>query len=756
MLFSEKFFIFTLNFPIYKRLKQTNGEMKQFDSSLLHDKLKEYFGFSSFKGNQEAVIRNVLEGKDTFVLMPTGGGKSLCYQLPALLMDGVAIVISPLIALMKNQVDAMRTFSAESGIAHFLNSSLNKTAVAQVRADVLAGKTKLLYFAPESLTKEDNVAFLHKIKVSFYAIDEAHCISEWGHDFRPEYRRIRPIINEIGTAPLIALTATATPKVQMDIQKNLGMSDASVFKSSFNRPNLYYEIRPKRNVDHDIIRFIKQNEGKSGIIYCLSRKKVEELTELLVANGIRARAYHAGMDAATRAANQDDFLMERVEVIVATIAFGMGIDKPDVRYVIHYDIPKSLEGYYQETGRAGRDGGEGHCLTFYSYKDIQKLEKFMQGKPIAEQEIGKLLLLETVSYAESSMCRRKTLLHYFGEEYTEENCGNCDNCRNPKPKIDARAALKMALEALRDIGDKFKADYLINVLTGKTTALIKSYGHNKSKWFGAGAEHDARFWGAVLRQALILGLVDKNIENYGLISVNRKGENFIAMPFPVTVTLDHDYDEEEKEAEAVVPMGKGGAADEELFAMLKDLRKKVAKQHGLPPFVIFQDPSLEDMAVQYPITIEEMQNITGVGVGKARKFGEEFVKLIKAYVEEKEIIRPQDMIVKSVGNKSGNKIFIIQSIDRKMDFEDIARAKDLDFDELLTEIEGIVNSGTKLDISYYLRDFMDEDKIEDIYLYFKEDAQSDSLDAAIDELGADYTEEEIRLVRIKFICEQGN
>ncbi len=725
---------------------------------ILHDRLKEYFGFTSFKGNQEAVIRNVLAGKDTFVLMPTGGGKSLCYQLPALIMDGVAIVISPLIALMKNQVDSMRAFSETDGVAHFLNSSLNKGAIQQVRDDVLAGKTKLLYFAPESLTKEDNVSFLRKIKISFFAIDEAHCISEWGYDFRPEYRRIRPIINDIGDAPIIALTATATPKVQLDIQKNLGMAEAAIFKSSFNRPNLYYEIRPKVDASKEIIRYIKTNEGKSGIVYCLSRKKVEELTELLLANGIKAHAYHAGMDASTRARNQDDFLMENVDVIVATIAFGMGIDKPDVRYVIHYDIPKSLEGYYQETGRAGRDGGEGQCVTFYSYKDIQKLEKFMQGKPIAEQEIGKLLLLETVSYAESSICRRKMLLHYFGERYAQDNCGSCDNCLNPRPKVDATADMELALETLQAIGDKFKIDYLENVLTGKATTLAKSYRHHKIEQFGAGAEHNARYWGSVVRQGLILGLIDKNIENYGLLAINAKGLAYIEKPFPVTVTLDHEYDSEgEDEDGAAQPVGKGsGAADEELFKMLKDLTKKVAKLHGLPPFVVFQDPSLEDMSVHYPITIEEMQNISGVGAGKAKKFGQPFIELIKRYVEEKEIVRPQDMVVKSVANKSANKVYIIQGIDRKMDFTDIARAKDLDLDELLGEIESIVYSGTKLNISYYIDEVMDEDKAGEIYLYFKEDAESDSVEEALKELGSDFTEEEIRLVRIKFLCEQGH
>lgn len=725
------------------------------ESVLLHERLKEYFGFTSFKGNQEAVIRNVLAGKDTFVLMPTGGGKSLCYQLPALVMDGVAIVISPLIALMKNQVDAMRTFSMEEGIAHFLNSSLNKAAVAKVKSDVLAGKTKLLYFAPESLTKEDNVSFLRQLKISFYAIDEAHCISEWGHDFRPEYRRIRPIINDIGPAPLIALTATATPKVQMDIQKNLGMLDAAVFKSSFNRPNLFYEVRSKVNVNKEIIRYIKNNPGKSGIIYCLSRKKVEELAELLAANSIKVAPYHAGMDAATRAANQDAFLNEKVDVIVATIAFGMGIDKPDVRYVIHYDIPKSLEGYYQETGRAGRDGGGGHCIAFYSYKDIQKLEKFMQGKPLAEQEIGKLLLQETVAYAESSVCRRKTLLHYFGEEYPEENCHCCDNCNNPKPKFEGREALTLMLKVLDFLGDKFKFDYLINVLVGRNNALIKSYGHNKCEWFGSGAEHNDRYWAAVIRQALILGFVDKNIENYGLLSVTDAGRKYLERPYSILLTADHEYEDGDDEPVAP-PMGKGSVADEELFAMLKDQRRKVAQQMELPPFVIFQDPSLEDMAIQYPVTMEELQNITGVGAGKARKFGKPFIDLIKRYVEEKEIIRPQDMMVKSVVNKSGNKVFIIQSIDRQMDFEDIARARDMDFDELLTEIEAIVHSGTKLNISYYINQTIDEDKAEDIFLYFKEDAQSDSLEEAMQELGGDYTEEEIRLVRIQFMSEMGN
>ncbi len=722
----------------------------------LYDCLKEYFGFDHFKGNQEAVIRNVLAGKDTFVLMPTGGGKSLCYQLPALMMEGVAIVISPLIALMKNQVDAMRTFSMEEGIAHFLNSSLNKASVARVKEDVLAGKTKLLFFAPESLTKEDNVNFLRKIKISFYAIDEAHCISEWGHDFRPEYRRIRPIINEIGPAPLIALTATATPKVQMDIQKNLGMLDATVFKSSFNRPNLFYEVRSKTNATKEIIRYIKNHEGESGIIYCLSRKKVEELAELLAANNIKVAPYHAGMDAGTRAANQDKFLHEQVDVIVATIAFGMGIDKPDVRYVIHYDIPKSLEGYYQETGRAGRDGQGGHCIAFYSYKDIQKLEKFMQGKPLAEQEIGKLLLQETVSYAESSVCRRKTLLHYFGEEFEEDNCGCCDNCVNPKPRFEGMEHIVLMLKVLKAIGDKFKSDYLVNMLVGRNNALIKSYNHHKSEWFGAGDDHNDRFWGAVIRQALIMGLIDKNIENYGLLSINKAGEEYLQNPYSVMMTADHEYEDGDDDETVSPPAGKGGAADEELYAMLKDLRKKVARQMELPPFVVFQDPSLEDMSIQYPITLEEMQNITGVGAGKARKFGKPFIELIKKYVEEKDIIRPQDMVVKSVVNKSVNKVFIIQSIDRQMDFEDIAKARDMDFEELLTEIEAIVHSGTKLNIKYYIEETVDEDKAEEIYLYFKEDAETDSLEEAVKELGPDFTEEEIRLVRIQFMSEMGN
>ncbi len=738
----------------------TNSKQQHSTSDDLYESLKRHFGFSQFKGNQEKVIRNVLAGNDTFVLMPTGGGKSLCYQLPALMMDGVAIVISPLIALMKNQVDAMRTFSMEDGVAHFLNSSLNKSAVQKVREDVLAGKTKLLYFAPESLTKEENVEFLRKIKISFYAIDEAHCISEWGHDFRPEYRRIRPIIAEIGQAPVIALTATATPKVQLDIQKNLGMQDAKVFKSSFNRPNLYYEVRPKVGATREIIKYIKQNPGKSGIIYCLSRKKVEELAELLVVNGIKALPYHAGIDAATRAANQDKFLMEEVDVIVATIAFGMGIDKPDVRYVIHYDIPKSLEGYYQETGRTGRDGGEGRCITFYSYKDIQKLEKFMQGKPVAEQEIGKLLLQETVSYAESAMCRRRMLLHYFGEEYNEPNCGCCDNCCNPREEFEGRDFMRLMLETLEAIGPGFKADYLEAMLLGKTTNLIKSYKHHKLELFGAGADHDAQFWSAVIRQGQILGLIDKDIENYGLLSISDAGRQYLAPggAFSVKLVADHRYEESDDEDSLTThaPNRGGEAADPILFSMLADLRKKVAQKHDLPPYVIFSEESLKEMTIQYPVTLEDMLNITGVGEGKAKRYGKPFIELIARYVEENGIERPQEMVVRSVVNKSRNKVFIIQSIDRKMDFEDIADAKGLSMEELLEEIEAIVGAGTRLNIDYYINEMVDEDKVLDIIDYFTEEAQSDSVADAVRELGPDYTEEEIRLVRIKFLSEAGN
>ena len=720
----------------------------------LIDFLKRYFGFDSFKGNQEAIIKNVLNGNDSFVLMPTGGGKSLCYQLPALMMEGTAIVISPLIALMKNQVDAMRSFSTNEGVAHFLNSSLTKSAIAKVKEDVLSLRTKLLYVAPESLTKEDNVEFLKKVKVSFYAIDEAHCISEWGHDFRPEYRRIRPIINSIGVAPIIALTATATPKVQSDIQKNLDMMDANVFKSSFRRHNLYYEVRPKIHATKEIIKFISANRGKSGIIYCLSRKKVEELAQALVVNNIKALPYHAGMDASTRSRNQDMFLMEEVDVIVATIAFGMGIDKPDVRFVIHYDVPKSLEGYYQETGRAGRDGGEGKCIAFYRYKDIQKLEKFMQGKPVAEQEIGKQLLLETVSYTESSVCRPKLLLNYFGE-IMEENCNNCDNCLHPKEKFEGKAYLVLALKTILGVQERFKPEHIANVLAGNATSAVKSYKHHHNEFFGAGKEKDNKFWNAVLRQALIARLVYKDIENYGLLKLSDKGKEYLKNPYSIMLTQDHDYDIVSND-DAAAGGGGTGAVDEELIHILKDLRKKMAKKLELPPFVIFQDPSLEDMAIQYPVTVDELQNIVGVGTGKAKKFGKEFAETIKNYVEDKEIIRPQDMVVKSVVNKSGVKVFIIQSIDRKIPLHDIADAKNLEMLELIDEIEAIVNSGTRININYYLDDIMDEDRIEDIYEYFRE-AESESIDEALSELEAeDYTEEEIRLVRIKFFSELGN
>jgi len=721
---------------------------------VLHDFLKQYFGFDNFKGNQEIIIKNLLKGNDSFVLMPTGGGKSLCYQLPALMMEGTAIVISPLIALMKNQVDAMRSFSTDNGVAHFLNSSLTKNAITKVKEDVLKKRTKLLYVAPESLTKEENIEFLKKVGISFYAIDEAHCISEWGHDFRPEYRRIRPIINKIGSAPIIALTATATPKVQHDIQKNLDMLDAQVFKSSFRRHNLYYEIRPKIHATKEIIKFILANPGKSGIIYCLSRKKVEELAETLKVNNIKALPYHAGMDSVTRAGNQDKFLMEEADVIVATIAFGMGIDKPDVRFVIHYDIPKSLEGYYQETGRAGRDGGEGRCIAFYSYKDIQKLEKFMQGKPVAEQEIGRQLLLETVAYAESSVCRPVVLLNYFGE-VMEESCNNCDNCLRPKEKFEGKDYLVTALKTILAVSEKFKAEHIANIIAGKAVSAIKTYKHHHLDVFGIGKDKDVKFWNAVLRQALIARLIHKDIENYGLLKLSPSGHEFLKKPYSMMLTQDHDY-EMDTDAEAMQGSGGTGAVDEELLHILKDLRKKIAKQMNLPPFVIFQDPSLEDMAIQYPVKLDELQNIVGVGVGKANKFGKEFVEIIKQYVEDKEIIRPLDMVVKSVVNKSGVKVYIIQSIDRKIPLDDIADAKSLELLELIAEIEAIVNSGTKLNIDYYLNDVIDDDHMDDIYEYFRE-AETESIDEALKELGEEeYSEEEIRLVRIKFLSELGN
>ena len=730
------------------------------DPVKIHRTLKEFFGYDAFKADQEAIINHLIGGGDAFVLMPTGGGKSLCYQLPALVMEGTAIVISPLIALMKNQVDLLRGFEAGTGtgsVAHFLNSSLSKYQMDEVRADLIAGRTKILYVAPESLTKEENVHLLRGVKISFYAIDEAHCISEWGHDFRPEYRRIRSLVEQIGRAPIIALTATATPKVQSDILKNLGIPDAKVFKSSFNRPNLYYEIRDKVEPEKDIIKYIRSNPGKSGIIYCLSRKKVEELAELLCINGIKARPYHAGLDAKVRAENQDAFLMEEIQVIVATIAFGMGIDKPDVRFVIHYDIPKSIESYYQETGRAGRDGQEGICIAYYSYKDIRKLEKFMQGKPISEQEISRQLLGEVVAYAESSQCRRKLLLNYFGEDYLEEDCHCCDNCLHPRQTFDGREEMKLVIELIEFLPEHFKADHLACILAGVSNALIKSYKHDEIEFFGAGSEHTDKFWCTVIHQGLTLHLLGKEIESYGLIYVTDEGRRFSKEPFALELVEDREFsdgtaDDDDDDAAAAAAMH-GGGGDPMLLSMLKDLRKDLARRLKLQPWILFGDPALEDMSILYPITLNELRNCQGVGEGKARKFGPEFVALIKKYVDENEIERPDDFVLKSAPSKSSNKQFIIQSIDRRMELEDIADARGLDMDELMNEIEAIVATGTKLNLDYYIEETLDEDIVEEIYDYFREDATSDSVQEAINELGADYDELEVRLVRIKFLCE---
>ena len=721
----------------------------------LHEALKKYFGFDKFKGDQEKIIQNLLDGKDTFVLMPTGGGKSLCYQLPSLLMEGVAIVISPLIALMKNQVDFISQLSEHEGTAHYLNSSLNKAAIDQVKTDIQAGITKLLYVAPESLTKEENVEFLKSVKISFYAVDEAHCISEWGHDFRPEYRRIRPIVNEIGEAPIIALTATATDKVRSDIKKNLGIIDAKEFKSSFNRPNLYYEVRPKtKDVDKDIIRFIKQHPGKSGIIYCLSRKKVEELAAILRANEIKAAAYHAGLDSPTRTQTQDDFLMENIDVIVATIAFGMGIDKPDVRFVIHYDIPKSLEGYYQETGRAGRDGGEGICLAFYSSKDLDKLEKFMEGKPVAEQDIGRQLLVETAAYAETSVCRRKMLLHYFGETYDRENCGNCDNCLHPKTKIEAMNQLVTVLQVIQRIKENFRSDYVIDFIIGKETEEIIAHKHHELDEFGIGEDDDPKIWNPVIRQALLMGYLKKEVENYGLLKITAAGKKFLKEPQSFMIVKDAEFSDEIEAGGD--HEGSAGALDPTLAAMLRDLRKKVSKRLERPPYVIFQDVSIDQMATDYPVSLEELKNIQGVGEGKVKQpYAKEFVDLIKKYCDENEIERQVDMRVRTVAKKSMLKVKIIQSIDRQIALDDIANAQGIDFDELLSEIEAIVYSGTKLNIDYFLEEVMDEDHIDDIYDYFSE-SDTDRLSVAQDELGGDYSEDEIRLVRIKFLSEMAN